>query len=114
MKLLARFLIIFVVTFVMTRFLHLGSFNSIWSLAIFSVVLMAVNHIIRPIVRIISLPITIITLGIFYFVINVLMILLADKLVSGIHFNGFFAAMVISLGISIVSSFIRYEDKEAY
>lgn len=114
MKLLARFLIIFIVTFVMTKFLHLGRFSSLWALAGFSIVLMIVNAVIRPIVRIISLPITIITLGVFYFVINVLMILLASALVPGIEFNGFFAALVISLAISIVSSFIRYEDREAY
>ena len=71
---------------------------------IFSLVLAFLNAIVKPILVILTLPITVLTLGIFLLVINVLMILLASKLVSGIHIQGFLWAFIFGLLLSILSS----------
>ena len=71
---------------------------------IFSLVLAFLNAIVRPILIILTLPITVLTLGIFLLVINVLMILLAGNLVSGIHIHGFLWAFIFGLLLSILSS----------
>ena len=71
---------------------------------LFSFVLAFLNAIVKPILVILTLPITILTLGIFLLVINVLMVLLADRLVEGIHIQGFLWAFVFGLLLSILSS----------
>jgi putative membrane protein len=72
---------------------------------IFALVLGVLNLFIRPLLVILTLPITIVTLGLFLFVINALIILLADKLMDGISIDSFWWALLFSLLLSAVSSF---------
>ena len=65
-----------------------------------------INAIIRPILTIFSLPFIIVTLGLFIFVINALMLMLTGALTSALTVNGFGAALLGSLIISIVSWFL--------
>ena len=62
-----------------------------------------VNAIIRPIFILLTLPITILTLGLFLLIINALMLWLVAALVGGFHVNGFWGAFFGSILISIVS-----------
>ncbi len=62
-----------------------------------------INHTIKPIITIISLPINIVTLGLFSFVINGLMILLADKLVDGFTVPSLLMAIYFSIVLSIIN-----------
>ncbi len=78
---------------------------------IFAFVLAILNAIVKPILIILTLPITILTLGIFLLVINVLMILLAGKFVSGIHIEGFLWAFIFGLLLSIISSALVKVEK---
>ncbi len=71
---------------------------------IFVLVLGILNAIIRPLLIILTLPITVITLGIFLLVINVLMVILAGKFVSGIHIDGFLWAFIFGILLSFLSS----------
>ena len=71
---------------------------------IFVLVLGILNAIIRPLLIILTLPITIVTLGIFLLVINVLMVILAGKFVSGIHIDGFLWAFIFGILLSFLSS----------
>lgn len=73
---------------------------------IFVLILGILNAIIKPILIILTLPITILTLGIFLLVINVLMVLLAGKFLSGIHIDGFFWAFIFGILLSVLSSAI--------
>jgi putative membrane protein len=72
---------------------------------IFALVLALLNLFIKPLLVILTLPISIVTLGLFLFVINALIILLADKLMDGITIAGFWWALLFSLILSVVSSF---------
>lgn len=62
-----------------------------------------INHTIKPIIMIVSLPINIVTLGLFSFVINGLMILLASKLVDGFTVPSLLMAIYFSIVLSIIN-----------
>ncbi len=55
------------------------------------------NMLLRPILVVLTIPVTILTLGLFLFVINALMFWAASGLLSGFHVNGFWAALIGSL-----------------
>jgi putative membrane protein len=105
MKFIIRLLITAAVAYVLSMILtpHIR-IDSYLTALIFSLVLAFLNAILKPILVILTLPITIFTLGIFLLVINVLMILLADELVSGIHIQSFLWAFIFGLLLSILSS----------
>jgi len=77
-----------------------------WKLLVVAVIFSLVNTFIRPIIRILTLPITLITLGLFLLVINALMLLLTSavstQLDLGFTVADFFAALLGSIVISIV------------
>jgi len=66
-------------------------------------VLGVLNVLVRPILVLLTLPITIITLGLFLFIINALLFLLAGSLISGFQVRSFSAALLGSLVVSVVS-----------
>jgi putative membrane protein len=53
---------------------------------------------------ILTIPITVFTLGLFLIVINALLILFADRLIDGFHVTSFFAAIIFSIILSIITS----------
>ena len=72
-------------------------------LLIAALVLGVVNAIVRPVLFILTLPVTIITLGLFLFVLNAAMVALAAWLVPGFHVAGFGAALLTAIIVWIVS-----------
>lgn len=62
-----------------------------------------VNAVVRPLVVLLTLPITILTLGLFLFVVNAAMIGLVARLLPGFQVAGFFSALLCSLVVSVVS-----------
>ena len=70
--------------------------------ALAAVVLALVNATLKPLLVILTLPVTIITLGIFYFVINALMVMLAGWIVPGFSVSGFFSALLFSLIFTVI------------
>lgn len=86
--------------------------DSYWTALVFALVLAIVNLIIRPLLIIFTIPLTIITLGLFLFVINALMVLLAAKVVDGIIIDGFWWALLFGLLLSVVSSLLLSSKNE--
>jgi putative membrane protein len=78
--------------------------DGVGTAVVVAIVLGLLNTFIKPILQIMALPITILTLGLFYFVINVLIIYLVDFLVAGFDVGGFISALLFSLIVSVVSS----------
>jgi len=72
-------------------------------LVIMAVVLGLVNAIVRPVILILTLPLTIITLGLFYFVVNGIAFSLAAALVPGFHVASLWTGIVAAIVVSIVS-----------
>ena len=78
-------------------------FSSTGSLIISALLLGFANAVLRPLLVILTLPLTLVTLGFFLLVINALMLLLVAKVVSGFKISGFWTAFFASLFISILS-----------
>ena len=74
------------------------------SAIIVAVAIALLNMVVKPILIFFTLPATIVTFGLFLFVINAIIILLADKLVDGFAVSGFFAALFFSILLSIFRS----------
>jgi len=66
-------------------------------------VLGLVNAVVRPLFVLLTLPVTVVTLGAFLLVINGLLLWMVTALVSGFHVNGFLGAVVGSILLSVVS-----------
>lgn len=71
---------------------------------IVALVLALLNTILKPILIILTIPITILTLGLFLIVINALIILLADDLISGFKVDSFWWAILYSFILSIINA----------
>lgn len=102
---LAR-LILSTITVLITAFLM----NSVeitpwWVATVVAVVLGAINIFIKPVIKLLSIPVNIVTLGLFSFVINGLMVLLCAKIIGEQYFrvDGFWAAVLFSIILSIVN-----------
>lgn len=79
--------------------------DSFWPAAVIAAVVLAlVNAVIKPIVGLLSLPVTILTLGLFGLVINALMLYLVAFFVDGVHTTGFVQTVLAAIVISIVTS----------
>jgi len=72
-----------------------------------AVVLAFLNTIVKPILTILTIPITIFTLGFFLLAINAFIIIFAGKLVSGFHVEGFWWALLFSLILSIFTGILN-------
>jgi putative membrane protein len=65
------------------------------------------NMVVRPVLVVLTLPVTIVTLGLFLFVINALLFWAASGLLAGFHVNGFVAALIGSLIYSLLGLVIE-------
>lgn len=77
--------------------------SGIWAALWVAVFLGIVNVLIRPLLILITLPINILTLGLFTFIINALLILLASSVVKGFAIEGFWTAVLFGIILSIIS-----------
>ena len=77
---------------------------NIVSAAIASIVLGLINAIIKPLLIVLTLPLTLLTFGLFLFVINAIAILLAGWLTPGFVVGGFFPALVGSIVLTLITS----------
>ncbi|MDO9185291.1 MAG: phage holin family protein [Bacteroidota bacterium] len=85
--------------------------NSFFTALIVAAVLAFLNAVVKPIMIILTIPITFLTLGLFLLVINALMILLAAKLVDDFRVDGFWWALLFSFILSIVTSILESVKK---
>lgn len=74
---------------------------------VFAAILGIINLFVKPILVILTLPITILTLGLFLLIINALLVLLTATIVPGIAVTGFWWAVLFSIIVSLVSSFLQ-------
>ena len=102
MGLIIRILISAVAVLVASYFVPGVAVAGFGSAIIVAIVLGLLNAFVKPILTILTIPITIVTLGLFLIVLNVLMVYLADYLVGGFSVSGFLAAFLFSVVVSIV------------
>lgn len=111
MRFLLRIIITAVVAFALSSVLRGIKIDSFLTAIVLALVLAILNILVKPILIILTLPITILTFGLFLFVINAGIILLAGEFVSGFHVNGFGWALLFSLLLSMLTSLL-YKERE--
>ena len=103
LSLIARW-IINAAALLLVAYLYPGvSVESFLAAAIAALVLGLVNAVIRPILILLTLPVTLLTLGLFLFVINALMFWLVAEIVPGFKVSGFMAALLGSILYSVIT-----------
>jgi len=80
--------------------------DSFFTAIVVAIVLGIVNTIIKPIIIILTLPFNVLTLGLFTFIINGLMIILTARIVPGFHVNGIWQAVIFSIVLFFVNWFL--------
>ncbi len=81
--------------------------DSLLTAIVVAVVLGVINTFLKPVLVFLTMPLTVVTFGLFLLVINALMILLTDKLVDGFEVQNFWWALLFSLVVSIVNGFLN-------
>lgn len=69
-----------------------------------AILLAVLNTLIKPLIVVLTLPLTILTLGLFIFVINAWILMIIDKIVEGFTIKGFWWAVLYSIFISVANS----------
>jgi putative membrane protein len=102
--LFVKWIVLTATVFLVARYYSGITVTGIEAAAITALALGLLNALVKPVLFVLTLPITLLTLGLFSFVLNGVMLLLADKFVSGFSVSGFFSAIIASILISIVST----------
>lgn len=106
MNLIIRLLLTAVAVVILAKFLPGVQVAGFTGAIIVAIVLAILNVILKPILIILTLPITVVTLGLFLLVINALIILLAANVLDGFAVSGFWTALLFSLLLSLLQAIL--------
>ena len=81
--------------------------DSWWTLLIAAVVFTLVNAFVKPVLAVLSIPFIVVTLGIFYFLLNVLMLYLTDWIVGDFEIKTFWWGVLAAIIVSIVNGIMH-------
>ncbi|QWX84116.1 phage holin family protein [Cellulophaga sp. HaHaR_3_176] len=115
MKLILRILLSAIAVVILSKILPNVNVDSYMTAIIVAVVLSLLNFIVKPILVILTLPVTIVTFGLFLLIINAIIILLASNLIDGFAVEGIWWALLFSLCLSFLQSILfslLKEDKK--
>jgi putative membrane protein len=113
MRLILRLLVIAAVAFILAQILPGVEVDGYTTALWFAVVLGLLNAFLKPLLIILTLPITLFTLGLFLFVINTVIVLLASEWVNGFEIESFGSGLLFSLLLSIITSLLfKEEDRQ--
>jgi putative membrane protein len=88
---------------IVTAFLVPGASVGVVSALLTAIVLGFLNTFIKPLIVVLTLPINILTLGLFTFVINAVLIMIASAIVPGFKVGGFGSALIFSIVLALVN-----------
>ena len=116
--LLIRWLFLTVAILVAAHLIEGIEVKGFWSACLAAAILGVLNAFFRPILILLTLPINILTLGLFTFVINAILMMMVSGVVGGFEVYGFWSALLGSLVISVISwllnSFINEQGRVGY
>ncbi|MBA3647587.1 MAG: phage holin family protein [Chitinophagales bacterium] len=107
MNLLAKILVTGLSVIITSYLLPGVSVDGMISAIAVAAVLMLINTVVKPVMVILTLPVTIITMGLFLLIINALCILLASRMIAGFRVDGFWWALIFSLILSLINSILE-------
>lgn len=85
--------------------------DGIFAAFILAVILGVINTFIRPVLVVLTMPLSIVTLGLFVLVINALLIMLASYIVPGFAVSGFWYAFLFGIVLAMVSSVLQMFER---
>ena len=104
MKTIANLIISSISLMLVSKIVTGVTITGFWG-AVLAVVVMAIlNPLVKPILFLLTLPVTIVTFGLFTFILNAIMFLMASRFVSGFSVDGFGSALIGSLVFSILTT----------
>jgi len=116
--LLIRWLFLTVAILVAAHLIEGIEVKGFWSACLAAAILGVLNAFFRPVLILLALPINILTLGLFTFVINAVLMMMVSGVVGGFEVYGFWSALLGSLVISVISwllnSFINEQGRVGY
>lgn len=107
MKLLAEWILRAFILLATTYFVPGFQIDSYLTAFVVALVLGILNVLLKPILVLFTLPATILTLGLFMFVINAVLLIIASKFVAGFHVSSFGTAIIAAIVIAIISSIVN-------
>ncbi|MDU5914288.1 MAG: phage holin family protein [Anaerococcus vaginalis] len=107
MKLLIQWLVNAISLYILDILFSGISFTENKAIIITALLLVFVNAIIKPILKLLSLPLTIITLGLFSFIVNAIVLQIAFNLSSGAMIDSFSTAIFASIILAIINPVIE-------
>lgn len=112
MGFIVNLLITATAAYILQKILSGVNFASFGTTLVFALVLGVLNAFLKPVLQFFSLPITIITFGLFSLVINAVVVLIAGKFVDGVKIDGFGWAFIFSILLSLMVSVVSMFGKD--
>ncbi len=107
MNILIKLLLNAIAVFVLAEILNGVYVDNYATSLVVAAVLSILNVLVKPVLVILTLPVSILTLGLFLFVVNAIIILLADKLIEGFRVDGIWTAVLFSILLCILQSLLH-------
>lgn len=107
MKFLGKILVTALAAIIVSRLLPGVKINNSVTAVLLALVLALLNGFVKPILIVLTIPITILTLGLFLLVINILIIKWASEIVPGFEVSGWWSALLFSLLLSLTTAVIE-------
>ncbi len=104
MNVLLRIIVTALLVLLISNFLPGVTVNGFFTSLIVAVVLGLLNIFVKPVLVIFTLPVTLLTLGLFLLVINAVIILICSELVTGFRIDNFWIALLFSIILSVLQS----------
>lgn len=106
-KLFLKYLLNILTIYLMSFLFHSIHIGNAASLLVMGLILLIVNLIVRPLMLLITLPLNLLTLGLFTFIVNAWALMIADFFVPGIYLGGFLNSLFIAFVIVLTNHFLR-------
>lgn len=106
-KLFIKYISIIIAIYLLSLVIPSIYIGGISALLIMGLVLLVVNFILKPILLLITLPVSLLTLGLFSFIVNAWTIMIADHFVTGISMGGFLNSLLAAFVIVIVNHMLK-------
>jgi putative membrane protein len=111
MNFILRLLVIAALCFILAQVLPGVHVKSYGTAILFAVVLGLLNVFLRPLLILLTLPLTVFTFGLFLFIINTIIVMLASSWINGFTIDSFGWGLVFSLLLSLLTSALSREEK---
>jgi|SRR5215469_4215589 len=103
MNIILKWIINALIIIIAAYFLPGVHVSTFWTALLVALAMGVLNMLVKPLLIVFTLPITLVTFGLFLLVINALIVLLASAIVPGFHVDGFWWAFLFSILVSLIN-----------